>query len=64
MDVPNVELSIHLHRQPVWGWVGLDTSVIFGSDGVGLTTSVLHDVHGPVGRVEQLLTVRPVPKRR
>ncbi len=57
---PNVELTIHLYRQPVWGWVGLDTSVIFGRDGVGLTTSALHDVQGPVGRVEQLLTVRPL----
>jgi hypothetical protein len=57
---PNVDLSIHLYRQPVWGWVGLDTTVIFGSDGVGLTTSALHDIHGPVGRVEQSLTVRPL----
>ncbi len=57
---PNVELSIHLYRQPVWGWVGLDTTVIFGGDGVGLTTSALHDIHGPVGRVEQSLTVRPL----
>lgn len=60
---PNLELTIHLYRQPVWGWVGLDTSVIFGDGGVGLTTSVLHDVNGPVGRVEQLLTVRPLPTR-
>ncbi len=57
---PNVELTIHLERRPRWGWVGLDTTVIFGADGVGRTSSVLHDEDGPVGRAEQLLTVRPL----
>ena len=57
---PNVDLTIHLHRQPVGPWVGLDTTVVFGPDGSGLTTTVLHDRTGAVGRAEQLLTVRPV----
>lgn len=57
---PNVDLSLHLYRQPRGDWVGLDTTVIFGADGVGLTTSTLHDVHGALGRAEQILTVRPV----
>ena len=57
---PNVELSVHLHRQPTGRWVGLDTTVVFGPDGSGLTTTVLHDLAGPVGRAEQLLTVRPL----
>lgn len=56
---PNVDLTVHLHRQPVAGPVGLDTTVVFGADGHGLTESVLHDVHGPVGRLAQVLTVRP-----
>jgi hypothetical protein len=56
---PNVDLSIHLHRQPQGSWVGLDTTVVFGATGQGLTSTVLHDEHGPVGRAEQLLTVRP-----
>ena len=56
---PNVDLSIHLYRQPVAGWVGFDTTVVFGTDGVGLTSTTLHDRHGPVGRCEQSLTVRP-----
>ncbi len=60
---PNVDLTIHLYRSPVWAWVGLDTTVTFGSEGIGLTSSVLHDVHGPVGRAEQILTVRPGPAR-
>ncbi len=56
---PNVDLTLHLHRNPQGHWVGLDTTVVFGTDGVGLTETVLHDVHGPVGRAAQCLTVRP-----
>ena len=55
---PNVDLSIHLHRQPGKGPVGLDTTVVFGADGRGLTSTVLHDGSGPVGRAAQMLTVR------
>lgn len=55
---PNTDLSIHLFRTPVAGWVGFDTSVTFGPTGVGLTSSTLHDSRGPVGRAEQILTVR------
>ncbi len=58
---PNIDLSIHLYRQPLPGWVGFDTTVVFGEQGVGLTSSVLYDVHGAVGRAEQILTVREVP---
>jgi hypothetical protein len=57
---PNVDLTVHLHRQPAGPWVGLDTTVVFGPDGSGLTTTVLHDRTGPVGRAAQLLTVRPL----
>jgi Thioesterase-like superfamily len=55
---PNLDLSVHLYRQPTGSAVGLDTTVVFGPDGVGLTSSVLHDEQGPVGRAEQVLTVR------
>lgn len=55
---PNVDLTIHLYRRPRGCWVGLDTTVVFGADGHGLTSSVLHDIDGPVGRSEQILTVR------
>ncbi|MGW2419618.1 thioesterase family protein [Streptomyces sp. NPDC001709] len=58
---PNVDLTIHLHRQPVGRWVGLDTTVVFGPTGQGLTSSVLHDLDGPVGQAQQSLTVRPLP---
>lgn len=55
---PNVDLTVHLFRRPDPQWTGLDTTVSWGPDGVGLTSSVLHDVHGPVGRANQCLTVR------
>lgn len=57
---PNVDLTIHLHRQPTGRWTGLDTSVVFGPTGQGLTSSVLHDRHGAVGVAQQSLTVRPL----
>ncbi|GAA4618634.1 thioesterase family protein [Saccharopolyspora hordei] len=59
---PNVDLTIHLHRQPEGRWTGLDTSVVFGGDGRGITSTVLHDTRGPVGRAEQMLTVRPLAR--
>jgi hypothetical protein len=57
---PNVDLTAHLVRDPVGEWVGFDTSVSFGADGRGLTSSVLHDVEGVVGGLAQSLTVRPL----
>ncbi|ORM33835.1 thioesterase family protein [Williamsia sp. 1135] len=56
---PNLDLTAHLFRQPTSRWIGFDTSVSFGPDGVGLTSSTLHDVSGPIGTQSQILTVRP-----
>ncbi|MFF2509426.1 thioesterase family protein [Streptomyces sp. NPDC058067] len=58
---PNVDLTLHLHRQPEGRWTGLDTTVVFGGSGHGVTTTVLHDITGPVGYAHQMLTVRPQP---
>jgi len=55
---PNLDLQIHLHRYPVGRWLGLEAVQQFGADGIGLTSAVLHDVHGPFGRSEQILTLR------
>lgn len=57
---PNVDLTIDMWRQPQPGWVGFDTTVAIGTTGLGLTSSWLHDVLGPCGRAEQMLTVRPL----
>ncbi|MGV8851582.1 MAG: thioesterase family protein [Rhodoglobus sp.] len=55
---PNVDLQVHLYRLPAGEWLGLENAVNFGSDGVGLTSTVLHDKEGPFGRAEQILTLR------
>ncbi|MHC8420240.1 thioesterase family protein [Streptomyces sp. NB004] len=57
---PNVDLTLHLHRAPRGRWTGLDTTVVFGPTGQGVTSTVLHDVDGPVGHAQQMLTVRPL----
>jgi hypothetical protein len=56
---PNVDLTIHLLRQPTGAWLGLDTTVVFGPAGHGVTSSVLHDATGHVGYANQTLTIRP-----
>ncbi|MFW6599810.1 thioesterase family protein [Propionibacteriaceae bacterium Y2011] len=58
---PNTDLQIHLWRTPGGDRTGYDTIASIGPDGVGVTQTVLHDEHGPVGRATQLLTVRPAP---
>lgn len=55
---PNLDLQIHMHRRPDGEWLGLDNAVSFGADGIGLTSTVLHDLAGPFGRAEQILTLR------
>ena len=57
---PNLDLTVHLFESPRGDWLGLDTTVSFGASGIGLTHSILHDMHGPIGIVSQCLTVRPV----
>ncbi|MCC2033047.1 thioesterase family protein [Microbacterium allomyrinae] len=56
---PNVDLDVHLFRAPESVWIGFDTTVSFGPGGHGLTHSLLHDEHGPIGALLQALTVRP-----
>ncbi|QWF17064.1 thioesterase family protein [Lysobacter capsici] len=56
---PNLDLTAHLFASPRGEWLGLDTCVSFGASGIGLTHSILHDAHGPIGAVSQCLTVRP-----
>jgi len=55
---PNVDLTAHFFAVPAGDWLGFDTSVTFGDGGVGVTSTVLHDLSGPVGVMAQMLTVR------
>ncbi|WP_201575514.1 thioesterase family protein [Psychrobacter sp. H8-1] len=59
---PNTDLQIHMHRTPQGKWLGIEAVQQYGDDGIGLTSAVLHDVHGPFGRSEQILTIRPMPR--
>jgi acyl-CoA thioesterase len=60
---PNVDLTAHFLRPPQGEWLGFDITVSFGSEGIGLTHSIIHDTSGPLGSVAQSLTVRPRPAR-
>lgn len=60
---PNTDLQIHMHRLPQGRWLGIEAVQQHGADGIGLTSAILHDVHGPFGRSEQILTVRPMPNK-
>lgn len=55
--MPDIELTAHVFRAPVGGWLGLDTAVSFGPDGAGLTQSVVHDAHGPFAISSQSLVL-------
>jgi hypothetical protein len=55
----NADLTIHLHRQPRGEWIGLDARTLLHEGCSGLAESVLHDVHGSVGRAFQTLVVQP-----
>lgn len=57
---PNLDLQIHMHRIPKGEWLGIEAVQQYGTDGIGLTSAVLHDIHGPYARSEQILTLRPL----
>ena len=59
---PNTDLQIHMHRAPKGRWLGIEAVQQYGDDGIGLTSAVLHDIYGPFGRSEQILTIRPMPR--
>jgi hypothetical protein len=53
----NPELTVHLHREAVGEWICLDAMTTISNNGVGLATSVLSDLDGPVGVGAQTLLV-------
>jgi len=54
----NVDLTIHFLREPVGQWLGLATSANIGATGGGITSAILYDADGILGRCEQSQTVR------
>ncbi|HEY7274311.1 MAG TPA: thioesterase family protein [Trebonia sp.] len=57
----NPELTVHLHREADGEWICLDAQTAISQGGVGLATSVLSDLGGPVGVGAQSLFVAPRP---
>ena len=55
----NTELTVHLQREPVGEWIGLDAATTVGPNGVGTAASRLHDLEGQVATGVQALLVRP-----
>lgn len=55
----NVDLSVHLFRQPEGEWVCLDARTRIDDQGVGLAESRLWDERGRIGRGNQSLYVAP-----
>jgi hypothetical protein len=53
----NPDLTIHVEREPVGEWIGLDASMRVSADGVGQSEAVLYDLDGRVGRSLQTLYV-------
>lgn len=55
----NTDLTVHVHRDPVGEWIGLDARSDLSSAGVGQALSILHDERGRVGAAAQSLYVEP-----
>jgi hypothetical protein len=53
----NPDLTVHLRRDPIGEWIGLDAATAIEPDGTGLAESALFDARGPIGRSLQSLVV-------
>jgi hypothetical protein len=54
-----VDLLVTAQRWPVVEWVGMASQTILGTDGIGMTDTILFDEHGAFGRSLQTLYVAP-----
>lgn len=55
----NPELTVHLHREAVGEWICVDAATAISPGGVGLATTSLSDLEGPIGVGAQSLLVAP-----
>jgi hypothetical protein len=55
----NIDLDVHLLRQPESDWLLLDSRTRLGSSGTGLATTTFRDRVGVVGSGAQTLVVSP-----
>lgn len=54
----NTDTTVHLYRQPVGDWTGIDARMAVGPGGYGMTGADLFDASGPVARSAQTLLIR------
>lgn len=59
----NTESTIHLFQQPRGPWYGLEAETSVGADGVGMSSAVIHDQWGPIGKVTQNLLIERLSDR-
>jgi hypothetical protein len=57
----NVDLSLHLQREPEGEWIGIDARTRIGATGMGVANSVIFDAEGRVATGAQSLLVAPRP---
>jgi hypothetical protein len=55
----NPDLSVHLHRDPVGEWIGVEAHTTIQPTGAGLATTALHDLTGSIGTGNQSLFIAP-----
>ena len=53
----NLDLSVHLYRQPETDWACLDAVTVIGQAGAGVCRTTLFDEHGAIGHAAQSLFV-------
>lgn len=58
---PNIDISVHLLREPEGEWLLLDAETESVGNGLALASGILADRHGPCGRTHQTLFVSPAP---
>ena len=51
----NPDLTIHLWREPVGEWVGMDSRTFVSSTGIGASDTAMWDLDGRIGRTNQSL---------
>jgi len=57
----NTDLTVNLHRPPTGEWIRMDASTTVQPHGIGLASTSLFDVEGPIGRGAQSLYIAPRP---
>ncbi|MEL7209499.1 MAG: hypothetical protein AAGK32_14885, partial [Actinomycetota bacterium] len=56
----NADVTLQLTRPPSGPWLAFDAGLVRSVDGLGFNLAVLHDDHGPIGRVLQSLVASPI----